>query len=71
MTKRIDRVIDKVQEIHRKYFEEGIGHRDVIIVAHGHFNRVFISRWVQFPLYLGMVLYMHAVTSTDILSFFS
>lgn len=56
MTKRVDRVIDKVQEIHRKYFEEGIGHRDVIIVAHGHFNRVFISRWVQFPLYLGKVV---------------
>jgi len=53
MSKRVDKVIDKVQEIHRKYFEEGVGRRDVLIVAHGHFNRVFISRWVQFPLYLG------------------
>ncbi|THH06951.1 hypothetical protein EW145_g3729 [Phellinidium pouzarii] len=53
MSRRVDYVIDKVQEIHRKYLEEGIGQRDVLIVAHGHFSRVFISRWVQFPLCLG------------------
>ena len=43
----------KVHEYHRKYFEEGEGTRDVLIVAHGHFNRVFISRWVEFSLCLG------------------
>ena len=43
----------QVQEIHRQYFEEGKGKRDVMIIAHGHFSRVLISRWVQFPLCLG------------------
>ena len=43
----------QVRETHRKYLEDGVGARDVVIVAHGHFNRVFISRWVGFPLALG------------------
>lgn len=43
----------QIQEIHRQYLEEGKGRRDVMIVAHGHFSRVLISRWVQFPLCLG------------------
>ena len=45
--------IVKVQEHHRKYLEEGTGSRDVLIVAHGHFNRVFISRWLESPLAIG------------------
>jgi probable phosphoglycerate mutase len=53
MTKRVDGVVSKVQEIHRQYFEEGVGRRDCMIVAHGHFLRVLISRWVQFDLCLG------------------
>ncbi|CAE6410778.1 unnamed protein product [Rhizoctonia solani] len=53
MTARIDGVIEKVRAIHRKYFEEGIGKRDVIIVAHGHFSRVFITRWLRLELILG------------------
>ncbi|KZP10528.1 phosphoglycerate mutase-like protein [Athelia psychrophila] len=53
MQNRIDTVIGKVREYHRKYFEEGTGTRDVLIVAHGHFNRVFIARWVEFSLCLG------------------
>lgn len=56
MTKRVDRVIEKVQELHRQYFEEGIGKRDIMIVAHGHFSRVLISRWVQFPMSLGKAI---------------
>lgn len=28
-------VIERVRDLHRKYFEEGVGKRDVIIVAHG------------------------------------
>jgi len=53
MTERVDKVIAKVHEIHRLYFEEGKGKRDVILVAHGHFNRVLISRWIEFKLCLG------------------
>lgn len=45
----------QVREYHRRYFEEGKGTRDVLIIAHGHFNRVFISRWLSFELALGMI----------------
>ncbi|KAF9229142.1 phosphoglycerate mutase-like protein [Gyrodon lividus] len=50
---RVDGLIVKVRELHRQYFEEGEGTRDILIVAHGHFNRVFISRWINFDLALG------------------
>jgi len=69
VTKRIDEMISKVREYHRLYKEEGKGKRDsacyvvtmsheltstiVLIVAHGHILRCFISRWVEFPLCLG------------------
>ncbi|EIW64376.1 phosphoglycerate mutase-like protein [Trametes versicolor FP-101664 SS1] len=53
MCHRVDTVIGKVREHHRAWKEEGKGSRDVVIVAHGHFNRVFISRWINFPLSLG------------------
>lgn len=53
MQARVDRVIAKVRDYHRRYFEEGDGTRDVLIVAHGHFNRVLIARWVEFPICLG------------------
>jgi broad specificity phosphatase PhoE len=39
ITARIDGVIKEVKEIHRKYFEEGIGGRDVLIVSHGEPKR--------------------------------
>jgi broad specificity phosphatase PhoE len=60
---------EQVREYHRKYFEEGTGTRDVLIVAHGHFNRVFISRWLEFPLALGispllLLLFGSDMTST-------
>jgi len=54
MTQRVDAVIANVHEVHRKYFEEGVGVRDCMVVAHGHFSRVFISRWLEFPLHLGV-----------------
>ncbi|KAF8760709.1 Phosphoglycerate mutase family [Rhizoctonia solani] len=38
ITARIDGVIEKVRTVHKKYFEEGIGKRDVVIVAHGPFS---------------------------------
>ncbi|THH33998.1 hypothetical protein EUX98_g185 [Antrodiella citrinella] len=53
MCDRVDDVIAKVREDHRKWLEHGEGSRDVVIVAHGHFNRVFIARWICFPLSLG------------------
>ncbi|EJD04062.1 phosphoglycerate mutase-like protein [Fomitiporia mediterranea MF3/22] len=53
MTKRVDKVIEKVQEIHKQFLQDGTGRRDVLIVSHGHFSRVLISRWVQFPMSLG------------------
>ncbi|KAJ7630801.1 histidine phosphatase superfamily [Roridomyces roridus] len=53
MEARVDSIIAKVREYHRKYKEEGLNTRDVVIVAHGHFSRVFISRWINFPLCLG------------------
>ncbi|KAH9944041.1 phosphoglycerate mutase-like protein [Epithele typhae] len=53
MCARVDNVIAKVREHHRAWKEEGKGSRDVVIVAHGHFNRVLISRWINFPLSLG------------------
>lgn len=54
MTKRVDGVINKVQEYHKRYVDGVEGaRRDVLIVAHGHLSRVLISRWIQFPLALG------------------
>jgi len=43
----------QVREYHRQYKEEERNTRDVMIVAHGHFSRVLISRWINFPLRLG------------------
>jgi len=43
----------QVREYHRKWKEEGQGTRDVVIVAHGHFNRCLIARWVGLPLAEG------------------
>jgi probable phosphoglycerate mutase len=53
MEARVDAVIRKVRDYHREYKEEGTNTRDVLIVAHGHFSRVLISRWIKFPLCLG------------------
>ncbi|KAJ7275180.1 histidine phosphatase superfamily [Mycena haematopus] len=53
MQARVDSIIAQVREYHRQYKEEGLHTRDVVIVAHGHFSRVLISRWINFPLCLG------------------
>ncbi|CAK5280171.1 unnamed protein product, partial [Mycena citricolor] len=53
MQNRVDAIIVKVREYHRQYLEEGLHTRDVCIVAHGHFSRVLISRWINFDLCLG------------------
>lgn len=57
MQTRVDSVIEKVREKHKAWFDKGEGCRDVVIVAHGHFNRVFISRWINFELCLGEFLF--------------
>jgi len=43
----------QVREYHREWREEGQGTRDVVIVAHGHFNRCLIARWIDLPLSEG------------------
>ncbi|KAK0198250.1 histidine phosphatase superfamily [Armillaria mellea] len=53
MQNRVDIVIKNVREYHRQYKEEGLNTRDVVIVAHGHFSRVLLARWIRFPLHLG------------------
>ncbi|KZT05972.1 phosphoglycerate mutase-like protein [Laetiporus sulphureus 93-53] len=53
MCHRVDTVIEKVREHHTLWHEAGIGCRDVVIIAHGHFNRCMIARWIDFPLHLG------------------
>ncbi|KAK0208148.1 histidine phosphatase superfamily [Desarmillaria ectypa] len=53
MQNRVDIVIRNVREYHRQYKEEGLNTRDVVIVAHGHFSRVLLARWIRFPLHLG------------------
>jgi len=49
---RMDDVIAKVKDTHRRYLE-GNGRRDVLIVAHGHFSRSLIARWMLAPLTTG------------------
>ncbi|TFK77230.1 phosphoglycerate mutase-like protein [Pluteus cervinus] len=57
MQDRVDDVISQVvRKYHREYYEEGKNTRDVMIVAHGHFTRVFITRWVNLPLANGTLL---------------
>ncbi|TEB39010.1 hypothetical protein FA13DRAFT_1849704 [Coprinellus micaceus] len=66
MEHRVDGVIERVslnmelislpaqiREHHKKYLAGECDHRDVLVVAHGHFNRVLISRWIRFPLSIG------------------
>ncbi|KIY45749.1 phosphoglycerate mutase-like protein [Fistulina hepatica ATCC 64428] len=53
MQARVDSVIEQVREHHRQYFEGTVNTRDVMVVAHGHFNRCLIARWLKFDLFLG------------------
>jgi probable phosphoglycerate mutase len=53
MSEFVDLSSQKVREYHRKWKEEGQGTRDVVIVAHGHFNRCLIVRWIGLPLSEG------------------
>lgn len=53
MVARVDGVIDDVRKYHRRWKEEGQGTRDVVVVAHGHFNRCLLARWIKLPLAHG------------------
>jgi len=53
MCLRVDYVIQKVRERHREFKLNGKCSRDVVIVAHGHFNRCMIARWLNMPLEAG------------------
>jgi broad specificity phosphatase PhoE len=53
MTARIDGVIEKIRTLHRKYLEEGIGKRDVIIVAHGEYINQVPHAFLSNSLHLG------------------
>ena len=43
----------QVREHHQEYVQGGSNTRDIVIVAHGHFNRVCVARWLNFPLHFG------------------
>ncbi|CED84905.1 phosphoglycerate mutase [Phaffia rhodozyma] len=68
MQDRVDRVIEKIRNIHREAEDRGCQGKselsqkerrslaesaDICIVSHGHFSRVFIARWCGFPLAAG------------------
>ncbi|KIL71798.1 hypothetical protein M378DRAFT_155407 [Amanita muscaria Koide BX008] len=51
MQARVDGVIAKVHQWHREYLEDNSSNKpDVMVVAHGHFSRVLVARWLGYPL---------------------
>lgn len=41
ITARVDKVIAQIQEIHRNYWENGVGKQDIMIFSHGtHFIQI-------------------------------
>lgn len=70
MTARVDGVIEKIKNLQKAVIE---GHPqdthdcavvkrggDVMVVAHGHFNRCFIARWLKLPLTNGRLFEVDA-----------
>lgn len=70
MTRRVDGVIDKIRVLQKAVIEgrasdthdEAVIKRggDVMVVAHGHFNRCFIARWLKLPLTNGRLFEVDA-----------
>lgn len=46
---RLDRLIERIKEFHRKAIENRAC-CDILIVAHGHILRSFVARWVNRPI---------------------
>lgn len=45
VTERIDRLIAKIQKIHKTYLDAG-KQCDIMVIAHGHILRCFAARWI-------------------------
>lgn len=45
VTERIDRLITKIQKIHKTYLDAG-KQCDIMVIAHGHILRCFAARWI-------------------------
>lgn len=45
VTKRIDILIKKIQNIHNEYLKKGEA-CDIMVIAHGHILRCFAARWI-------------------------
>lgn len=45
VTVRIDRLIAKIQKIHKEYLEKNEA-CDIMVIAHGHILRCFAARWI-------------------------
>ncbi|UZJ54755.1 hypothetical protein CBS101457_004075 [Exobasidium rhododendri] len=70
MTRRVDGVIDKIRVLQKAVIEGRAGDThdesvikrggDVMVVAHGHFNRCFIARWLKLPLTNGRLFEVDA-----------
>ena len=65
MSDRIDSVIAKIRDLQSTHVDKrnqghDVGHKtcDVLLVCHGHFNRVFIARWLGLPLTNGRLFEM-------------
>lgn len=62
IAKRVDGVIAKVRQVHKTYKEghKGVGMGDVLIVAHGHILRSFVTRWINLPVKYGQSFLLDA-----------
>lgn len=70
MTQRVDGVIEKIRTLQKAVIEgraeethdSAVIKRggDVMVVAHGHFNRCFIARWLRLPLTNGRLFEVDA-----------
>lgn len=70
MMARVDRVIEKIRVLQKAVIEgrsaethdQAVIQRggDVMVVAHGHFNRCFIARWLKLPLTNGRLFEVDA-----------
>lgn len=49
VTKRVDELIFKIQEIHKDYLNKD-EECDIVVIAHGHILRCFAARWIGLPI---------------------